>query len=776
MALIALSVGWLTGLLLAASGVTEIPLAAAFVLSAAAALRFRRVPHVVWLPVAVVGAALALVRFQAYQSELGHANVAAFTGRSLVRLRGIVATEPVPYGSGVQFTFNTRQLEQSDLWFPSSGDVQVRSDGPFLGRAGDAVEVDAVLAPPDPGLPAYLSPLQQQKIAAVANRATVLDLGSSAASPWLWLVRRREDAAAALDRALPEPEAGLARGIVLGESRTLDSSLAASFARTNTTHILAVDGYKVGLVASFADTILSTLLRPLLAAFGTTLGLVGYAVLVGGSPSALRATIMGGVFAIGQALGRPRDTLNALALAGLLIMAVNPFLLWNLAFQLSFLTTLGMALLAPMTQSWLPIGPNWLREAIGATLAAEIASAPLIAATFDQVSLVSLPVHAIVMPIVPVAIGLGAATAVLGMASPALGSLSGLLTWFPLAAVVGVVQWAGNLSFAALAVPPPGLAGVVGCYVALGLALFSRPNALGLPVLPLGRLAQRLAATPRARQLVPLLVLPILGIGYVFVPRAAPVDRISFLDVGIGDAALVDLRDGARVYLQGEAPAVSVARAVGPRLPFWNRSIDLAVLSVGSDPALTDLDDLAGRVPLREVVLTGAGYSATTIQHWTRTAHDGQIRSAAATSTVTVTVGQSARLVAYPVPGAPDQGRTAARAPSLAVRLSMGQASVLWASADPADQAQLVGLGTALHAQVLKLVGRGSRWGVDPRFFALVNPSIVVLSGGVAGQFAKATPGTLDLLDARRVYRTDLDGTVTVTLGNEKFTVETTRQ
>ena len=776
MALIAFAVGWLTGLLLAARGISAIPLAVAFGLSVAGALRFRRIPHVIWLPVAVVGAALALLRFQAYQSELRHANVVAFTGRSLIRLRGIVATEPVPYGSGVQFTFTTRQLERANIWFPSNGDVQVRSDGPFLGRAGDAVEVDAVLAAPDPGLPAYLSPLQQQQIVAVANRATIQDLGSSAASPWLWLVRRREDAATALDRALPEPEAGLARGIVLGESRTLEPNLATDFARTNTTHLLAVDGYKVGLVASLSDTILSTLLRPLLAAFGTTLGLIGYAVLVGGSPSALRATIMGGVFAVGQALGRPRDTLNALALAGLLITAINPYLLWNLAFQLSFLTTLGMAMLAPLAQSWLPFGPHWLREAIGATLAAEIASAPLIAATFDQVSLVSLPIHAIVMPIVPLAIGLGAVTAVLGVASPSLGSLAGLLAWFPLAAVVGVVQWAGSWSFAALAIPPPGLAGVVFCYIALGLALFSRPNSLGIPVLPLGRLGQRLLAMPRARWLVPLLVFPILASGYFFMPRAASVDRISFLDVGIGDAALVELHDGGRIYLQGEASAVSVARAVGPRLPFWNRSIDLGVLSAGSDPALTDLDDLAGRVPLRQVVLAGAGYSATTSQHWALTARDHQIRSAIAASAVTVTAGQAARLAAYPLPGAPAQGRTAARAPSLAVRLTIGQVNVLWVSAEPADQAQLVGLGTSLHAQVLKLVGRGSRWGLDPHFFALVNPSIVVLPAGVAGQFARSTPGTLDLLDNRRVYRTDLDGTVTVTLGADRFTVQTTRQ
>src|SRR5579885_719491 len=244
MALIALAIGWLSGLLLAAGGISIVPLLVVLVLVSIVALRFRRVPRLIWLPVAVVGAVLALLRFQTYQSDLGHADVVAFTERSLIRLRGVVASEPVPRGSGVEFSFTVRQRERDDTWFPSNGDVMVRTAGPFLGRAGDAVEVDAVLTPPDPGTPAYLSPLQQQQTVAVANRATVQVLGTGAASPWLWLVRLREWAADALDRALPEPEAGLARGIVLGESRTLDSNLAADFAQTNTTHILAVDGYK----------------------------------------------------------------------------------------------------------------------------------------------------------------------------------------------------------------------------------------------------------------------------------------------------------------------------------------------------------------------------------------------------------------------------------------------------------------------------------------------------------------------------------------------------
>ena len=152
-----------------------------------------------------------------------------------------------------------------------------------------------------------------------------------------------KDAAAALNRSLAEPEAGLARGITLGERRTLGLDLNADFQRTNTSHILAVDGYKVGLVSAIFASALGLVFTPLLAAAGTILGIGVYAAFVGASPSALRAAIMGGIFALGLALGRPRDTLNGLGVAALLMTAMNPFLPWNLAFQLSFATTLGLS-------------------------------------------------------------------------------------------------------------------------------------------------------------------------------------------------------------------------------------------------------------------------------------------------------------------------------------------------------------------------------------------------------------------------------------------------
>ncbi|MBX6772628.1 MAG: ComEC/Rec2 family competence protein, partial [Chloroflexi bacterium] len=546
-----------------------------------------------------------------------------------------------------------------------------------------------------------------------------------------------------------------------------------------TSHILAVDGYKVGLVASVVEGVLGLFLRSWLATIGTVIGLGLYAVLVGTSPSALRATIMGALYLIGRALGRPRDTLNGLAVAALLMTMINPFLPWHLAFQLSFVTTLGLAALVPIVERWLPrrrgLLQEGVREALGATAAAEIASAPLVITAFNHVSLVSLPVHAVVMPLLPMAIALSALTAVTGSLVPAVGNLLGLLAWIPLTAIIRVVHGAAALPGAALAIPRLGVEAVVTAYGVLGLVVLGRPNPLTGPGLPLADLWRRATATVPARVLVPALVLPCLLAGAILVSPPAPSERITMLEVDMGDAALIEMASGARIYIQADAGADQAARALGPMLPFWNRSLALGVLTLGDDRELAELTDLIGRLEMRRVIVpsqSGAAVSRDRLQEAARAARTEILR---AEPGLHIRIGETDSLEIYPLDSPAAGARQAGSPSTLAVRLLLGRATILWISSDPADQARLAALGVPLSAQVLKLAGTGARWGVDPAFFARVNPSIVILPAGVASRFSRPTAGTLDLLAGRTVLRTDQDGTVVITAGENGLTVQMER-
>jgi competence protein ComEC len=777
--IIALAFGWVGGLLVGAADVPAWPLLGVAASVGALALRLRERPWLVWLFLAGVAAGVADLRYTSYAAGVRDNAVAGFTKRSIVRLRGVVAGDPVPWTAGAEFPLAARQLERGGGWLVVEGDVLVRLRETAPYQIGDRLEIAGVLEPPDPLLPPRESRLRQGGIVAVATNPTVTTQGSWEWSPLALVGRWREAAARALDRALPEPEAGLARGIALGQRQTLDSGLADDFSRTNTSHILAVDGYKVGFIANLVDAVLALAIQLPLRAVGTVAGIGLYTAFVGGSPSALRAAIMGGIFAFGRAFGRPNDTLNALAIAALAMTAVEPFLLWNLAFQLSFVTTLGITAFAPIFVGESAHRAGILREAVGTTIAAELASAPLIATSFDQVSLASLPVHAIVMPILPLAIVLSWLTAGVGALLPTLGNGFGWLAWAPLAAIVAVVRFAGGLPIAALAIPPPGPGPVVVAYGALGGAILLRTNPFFGPALPLGGLLRSLNATVPARYLVPGVAVPVAVLGVVLFQRAAPVDQIRFLAITGGDAALVTLVGGPTVYLQGTADATAATRAIDPALPFANRAIDLALLSVDDDASLTNLSDLAGRLTLRRAIVPAMGFSGVAANRWRETTTARHIDAIPVDPSnragPNVALGGRATLAVYPLGGTPKQGRAAAIAPSLAARLTVGSATIIWVSSQPADQSALAAIGAPLSAQILKLVGAESKWGLDPSFFQQVNPSIVILPAGAADRFAKPATGTLDLLANRRVYRTDLDGTIVISLESNGMRVETAR-
>jgi competence protein ComEC len=780
MILIAVSIGWVAGLLLGAAEVALAPPAVLAALLGLLALRFRARPIVFWVFLAVVAAVVGDARYSAYAAGVRDNLVAGFTQRSVVTLRGVVDDDPVPWSAGDEFPLAVRELERGGGWLPADGLVLVRMSDSAPYRIGDRLEISGVLTEPDPLLPPRESRLRQEGIVAVTTNPTVALLGGWEWSPRAVIGRARENAAGALNRSLPEPEAGLARGIALGQRRTLDTDLSDDFNRTNTSHILAVDGYKVGLIANLVDSLLGLAIQLPLRAVGTVGGIALYAAFVGASPSALRAAIMGSIFAFGRALGRPNDTLAALALAALAITAVMPFLLWNIAFQLSFVTTIGITALAPVFVGGLSHRAGFLREAIGTTIAAEVASAPLIVATFDHVSLASLPVHAVVMPLLPLAIVLSGLTAGLGALVPPIGDAVGWLAWVPLAGIVGIVSWAGSLPLASLPIPPLGLGTVLAIYAGLGLAILSRNNPFFGPGLPLADWARRVSAVVPPRVLVPGIGLPAIVLGAVLFQRAAPVDQIRFLAVTGGDAALVTLAGGPTTYLAGTADAAGVARAVDPTLPLSDRAIDVALLTVDDDPSLTDLTDLSSRLNFRSAVVPVGGFSAVAVSRWRDAAASRQLQVISVDPpggkpSPTVSLGGRASLAIYPLGGAPKQGRSAALPPSLAARLTIGRAALVWISAEPGHQAELAASGVPLSAQVLKLVGRGARWGLDPSFFQRVNPSIVVLPAGAADRFAKSTPGTLDLLANRRVYRTDLDGTIVISLEADGMRVETAR-
>src|SRR6202012_1239096 len=254
----------------------------------------------------------------------------------------------------------------------------------------------------------------------------------------------RERAEAGLGEGMPPREAALARGFVLGDDDALDSDTKEDFIRAGLSHLTAVSGENVTLLALLAMPILAMFGVPLRERLLWTIGLIAvYVPLAGSGPSIQRAGVMGAAGLLATLQGRRTSRLYALALAAVVTLAIDPSVASNVGWQLSFAAVLGILLLASPIREWVLVGLGrgvlrgrllarggrravdrgrpagvgpWRRalaEGIAVTVAATLATAPLIAYVFEEISLTSLLANVLALPAVAPAMWLGMVSAAL---------------------------------------------------------------------------------------------------------------------------------------------------------------------------------------------------------------------------------------------------------------------------------------------------------------------------------------------------------------------------
>lgn len=246
---------------------------------------------------------------------------------------------------------------------------------------------------------------------------------------------------------LPSPQAQLLSGIVLGAKRDLPYNLRLALRDTSTLHMVVVSGQNLSLLAVLILR-LSGLLTRKLAILLTFCVISGYVVLTGGQIPVLRAALMAYLSGLAQLFGRQNDGFWTLIMIAGLLLLINPLWILDLSFQLSFLATFGVVVIAPILASNLYRLPLFIRENLSVTIGAQLAVFPVIAQNFHQLSLVSLPANLLTLWTIPYIMSWGlvmlALTAVSDFMAKfvALG-LNILLTYF-----IYIVQFLANLPFA----------------------------------------------------------------------------------------------------------------------------------------------------------------------------------------------------------------------------------------------------------------------------------------------------------------------------------------
>jgi competence protein ComEC len=260
-----------------------------------------------------------------------------------------------------------------------------------------------------------------------------------------------------LGLVLSEPQSGLGVGLLLGVKRALGEELEEAFRKTGIIHIVVLSGYNVMLVVAFVLFILGTFLPFTARAVCGIIAIVLFALLVGLSPTVVRASIMASLVLLAPLLGRRYHLLRALMVAGCVMIFINPYiLLYDVGFQLSFLATLGLILVAPQFELLFMRAPNTLkvREFFIATLATQVAVAPLLLYQIGELSLIALIVNVLVLPMVGVAMLLTFITGMVAFVSLPLANISAIPTHFSLLYIIECARFFAGVPYAVVSAPP----------------------------------------------------------------------------------------------------------------------------------------------------------------------------------------------------------------------------------------------------------------------------------------------------------------------------------
>ncbi|HYQ78095.1 MAG TPA: ComEC/Rec2 family competence protein [Solirubrobacterales bacterium] len=401
----------------------------------------------------------------------------------------------------------------------------------------------------------------------------------------------RQRAAAGLGMGMPEREAALARGFVLGEDDEVDAQTEEDFRRAGLSHLLAVSGQNVTLLALLAMPLLGAFGVPLRERLVWVLALIAvYVPVAGAGPSIQRAGVMGALGLLATLGGRRASRLYTLAVAALVTLAIDPGVATDVGWQLSFAAVLGILLLAAPLRERLESSlgrGRWRRalaEGLAVTVAATLATAPLIAFHFETLSTTTLAANVLALPAVAPAMWLG-------MCAAALAQLPGIplepLNWLNallLAYVAQVAEWCAAPRWAELRVHLDGQ-GLALAYLGLAAALLAWRR------WPRGALA--LAALAAA------VWMPLPSLGGATAERPPGGLRVVVLDVGQGDAILFQPAGAAPVLVDGGPPGDGLARKLDAA---GVGSLGAVVVTHDQSDHAGGIEELLGDVPVRRLL------------------------------------------------------------------------------------------------------------------------------------------------------------------------------
>jgi len=721
------------------------------------------------IPILLLTLTLGAARYQSSLPDLSDPQFIAHyndTGQTMV-VTGVVNDFPDQRDTFTNLRIETERLHPTNAVTakPVQGLMLARITSDKKFHYGDRIVLRGqLLTPPEHEEFSYREYLARKGIYSYMPRNSAWVLETGHGNPIMrGIFALKERALKTVYQLWPDPEASLFSGILLGIETGIPKPVQEAFKATGTSHVIAISGFNITIIAGLFASFFGRFLNPRKGAVAAVIGISLYTILVGADAAVVRSAIMGGFSLFARQVGRRQHGINTLALTAALMSLHDPHVPWDVGFQLSFAATLGLVLYAdPFAQAFIravsrilpqttarklagPVG-----EYILFTLAAQLTTLPVMAYHFGSISLSAFITNPVILPVQAPIMTVGGLALILGMIWLPLGKITAPLAWPFVLFTIRAVELFGKIRRGLLILGDIGILWVILFYVLLFGLTFYWSRARGL-----------------ITALKPIPIISVLGILTIVTWRSAlstpdALLHMTHLDVGTGDAILIQSPGGRFVLINGGPSASLLSDGLGRRLPPFYRQLDWLIIASPASEQIDALPRTLERFPPDKILWTGPDSPSRAADYLRKTLIKLEIPITLAERGHTLDLGDSIDLRVI------SAGKRGA-----ILLLEWNNYRALLPLGAHEDDYELLRMGQNIGpVTVLLLADNGYVLLNPPEWINNLNPQLVLLS--VAPDDPSGLPNreTLDALGGYSLLRTDQHGWIHISTDGNQMWVE----
>ncbi len=574
-------------------------------------------------------------------------------------------------------------------------------------------------------------------------------------------------------RLFNDPEASLLAGILLGVDTGLTKDLQNAFKNTGTAHIIAISGFNIAIIAGIFFSMFKNIFGERLGAVFAILAIAFYTFLVGADAAVVRAALMGSISLLARQLGRRNAGMNALAIVALVMAVINPLVLWDVGFQLSFFATLGLILYAEpfsnftgnliskITRNDNSTLTRIINDNVILTFAAQLTTIPIMAYHFKRISLISFIANPFILFVQPAVMIIGGLAVSVSLILQPLGQLIAWFAWPFSAYTIRMVELFNKVPHGTIHLGDSSLWIVSGFYIALFSVTLNWPR--------IKEWFNSLAGSLRTVALTATLAIMFACTVVIWRSTATAGDgqlHITFLEVGSADAILIQTPEGRNVLINGGPSTSELSDELGRRLPFFSRKLDWLIIASTQEEQLAALPRVMERYPPDNVLWSGniqASFSAQTLD---KLFAERGIPVSRAEAGQKLELGGGAFIE---IQAAGPKGSV--------LLIEYKNFRALLPIGIGVDTLEALEYGNEIgKVDVLLLTDSGYAPSNPPEMIQNVNPQLVVLDVAAGDENGLPAQEVLDELDGYSFLRTDRNGWISVVTNGDTMKVEVERK